>query len=100
LPNFIARVKPSIDGIADALGIDDTHFENIWPLRFGPVIKGGRVRVCVASDRYWQQRLISRVSGAIALASDGKNVSLGDAAIAAIDAYEATYTIPETINGG
>lgn len=39
--NFIARFKPFRDGIADALGVDDSRFRT--SAEFGDVIKGGRV---------------------------------------------------------
>lgn len=41
--NIIASLKASMDGIADALGIDDSKF--IPTYRFGDPVKGGEVRV-------------------------------------------------------
>lgn len=42
--NLIARMKAGMDGIADALGVDDSKFRLGKPLRAEP-IKGGNVRV-------------------------------------------------------
>lgn len=47
LPNAIAAMKPHIDGIADALGIDDSTFQNHWPVTFETAAKGGGVRVSI-----------------------------------------------------
>lgn len=44
LDNILAALKPSFDGIADALGIDDSKWETIWIVRC-PVDKPGRVIV-------------------------------------------------------
>jgi crossover junction endodeoxyribonuclease RusA len=43
LDNAIASFKASQDGIADALGIDDSNWAVSY--RFGEVVKGGRVIV-------------------------------------------------------
>ena len=39
--NFPARLKPLIDGIADALGVNDSRF--IPEYVFGDIYRGGRV---------------------------------------------------------
>lgn len=50
LPNAIAALKPAIDGIQDALGIDDTHFLNQWPEEFAEPVKDGKVIVTITSE--------------------------------------------------
>lgn len=47
LDNLLASMKPSIDGIAAALGIDDVIFRSIV-LRRGDVCGGGKVIVRIA----------------------------------------------------
>ena len=47
LPNAIAAMKPSIDGIQDAIQIDDRHFLNAFPEEFGESVKGGKVIVTI-----------------------------------------------------
>lgn len=47
LQNMPATQKAAIDGIADALGIDDKHFLISWPLAFGDVVAGGAVVVTI-----------------------------------------------------
>ena len=42
--NLMASVKSFLDGIADALGIDDSRFDLQAPV-IGPVVKNGRVVV-------------------------------------------------------
>lgn len=42
--NAIASLKPSFDGIAEALGINDQRFIP-QPVSFGPRIKGGSVSI-------------------------------------------------------
>jgi crossover junction endodeoxyribonuclease RusA len=46
LQNCIGSAKALIDGIADALGIDDSRFDVRYA--FGPVTKGGAVVVTIA----------------------------------------------------
>lgn len=43
IDNAIAALKASLDGIADALGMDDSLFRIEWPTTFGEVRKGGEV---------------------------------------------------------
>lgn len=43
IDNAFARCKALIDGIADAIGIDDTHF--IYQLARGEPLKGGAVEI-------------------------------------------------------
>lgn len=45
--NLIARMKAGIDGISDALGIDDKHF-TIGNIDIAPAVKGGMVRVHIS----------------------------------------------------
>jgi crossover junction endodeoxyribonuclease RusA len=45
--NVIGSCKAYIDGIADALGIDDSTFENHWPVQFDAVDVGGWIMVQV-----------------------------------------------------
>ena len=40
--NLLASLKSQLDGVAEALGIDDSRFEPIT-IRRGPVVKGGQV---------------------------------------------------------
>lgn len=58
LDNIQASMKASIDGIADALGVDDSAFEIEWPTHWGEVTKNGVVavfispaRLCMAAER-------------------------------------------------
>lgn len=44
LDNLLASMKPAFDGISQALGVDDQHFEPIT-LKRGDVVKGGCVIV-------------------------------------------------------
>lgn len=44
--NCVARAKSSFDGIADALGIDDSKFTTTY--RMGEPVKGGAVHVTIA----------------------------------------------------
>ena len=50
MSNAIAAVKSHQDGIADALGIDDSHFLNHYPVRFSGVVDGGQVVVVVTLE--------------------------------------------------
>lgn len=43
MANVIGALKASIDGIADALGIDDSQFLIRWPETFEQPVKGGKV---------------------------------------------------------
>jgi crossover junction endodeoxyribonuclease RusA len=45
LANVIGALKPHIDGIADAIGIDDSNFLIRWPEAFEAPVKGGRISV-------------------------------------------------------
>ena len=47
LQNMPATQKAAIDGIADALGIDDKHFLIAWPMAFESTVKGGAVVVTI-----------------------------------------------------
>lgn len=46
LDNLIASSKASCDGIADALGVDDSRFS--YSYRMGPVVAGGAVHVVIS----------------------------------------------------
>jgi len=43
MQNMPHTQKAAIDGIADALGMDDKHFACVWPVDFSEPVKGGRV---------------------------------------------------------
>lgn len=45
LQNMPHTQKAAIDGIADALGMDDKHFLCVWPVAFSEPVKGGLVAV-------------------------------------------------------
>lgn len=45
LQNMPATMKAAIDGIADAMGCDDSGFRCVWPETWGEPIKGGCVMV-------------------------------------------------------
>lgn len=45
LDNLIASMKPAADGIADAIGVDDSLFQTTY--RMGEPVKGGAVLVTV-----------------------------------------------------
>lgn len=47
MDNLIAAMKAANDGLADALGIDDSRFVTTY--RMGEVVKGGVVQVTVSS---------------------------------------------------
>lgn len=52
LQNLPATMKGHIDGIADALGVDDGTFKVLWPTEFGTVAdNGGSVLVVVRAIR-------------------------------------------------
>ncbi len=46
LDNCLASIKLGLDGIAEALGIDDRHFHPIT-IDWGEVVKGGRVDILI-----------------------------------------------------
>lgn len=48
--NVVASLKSAIDGIADALGVDDRTFETPV-ISFGEPIKGGLMRVTVSHSK-------------------------------------------------
>ncbi|MEW2911431.1 hypothetical protein [Leisingera sp. JC11] len=50
LQNMPSQMKPLIDGIADAMGVDDHGFRCLWPFEFGPVEKGGAVYVEIRGE--------------------------------------------------
>jgi crossover junction endodeoxyribonuclease RusA len=43
--NCIGALKAHIDGIAEAIGVDDSIILNSWPERFAPAQKGGAIKV-------------------------------------------------------
>lgn len=45
IDNAIASIKPLLDGLQDAWGIDDANFKITWPTEFSDVVKGGKVVV-------------------------------------------------------
>lgn len=45
LQNMPATAKAAIDGIADALGMDDSTFRIHWPTEWGEPVKGGCVLI-------------------------------------------------------
>ena len=47
--NLLARSKSQIDGIADALGMDDNTFT--FTFSVGPVVKGGSVKVEISEGK-------------------------------------------------
>lgn len=47
MQNMPHTQKAAIDGIADALGMDDKTFACVWPVEFSAPIKGGRVVVTI-----------------------------------------------------
>lgn len=47
--NLIASMKAATDGIADALGLDDSNFETTY--RMGDVVKGGAVLVTISEAK-------------------------------------------------
>jgi hypothetical protein len=51
LQNMPATQKAAIDGIADALGVDDAVFTVHWPTEWSEPIKGGSVVVQIAPSR-------------------------------------------------
>lgn len=48
--SFHQRIKPAIDGIADAMGCDDNGFRVHWPAEFGPVVKDGAVIITIGGE--------------------------------------------------
>lgn len=51
LQNQIAAIKPHLDGIADALNVDDSRFRIAWPVEFAEPVKGGAVLIVVTDFR-------------------------------------------------
>ncbi len=49
LDNCLAAIKGAIDGIADAIGIDDTNFRPIT-IDFGGVVRGGKIIIEINAD--------------------------------------------------
>lgn len=58
LQNAIGAAKALVDGIADALGIDDSKFECSYA--FGPVVKGGCVNVTISQIETGQEQFKRR----------------------------------------
>lgn len=50
MQNMPGQMKPLIDGIADAMGVDDHGFRCLWPVEFDPVEEGGAVLVEVKGE--------------------------------------------------
>lgn len=61
LQNMPHTMKAHIDGIADALGIDDKHFLCVWPMQFAEPVKGGLVVVTI--DNVEAVPLIGTING-------------------------------------
>ena len=49
--NLPATMKAAIDGIADAMRVDDVGFRCEFPTEFGPVEKGGAVYIELRKDQ-------------------------------------------------
>ena len=62
--NTVQSLKAHIDGIADALGVDDSTFRVRWPEAFDGVAKGGQVVVEVTTAQDESGRLDVRASAA------------------------------------
>ena len=43
--NLIGALKAHVDGIADAMGIDDSTFRHAWPETLSEPVKGGAIIV-------------------------------------------------------
>jgi crossover junction endodeoxyribonuclease RusA len=56
MANVIGALKASIDGIADALGIDDSQFLIRWPEAFEAPVKGGKVTFEIETGETNEQR--------------------------------------------
>lgn len=50
IPNVNAAMKAAVDGIADALGMDDSTFRYVWPDDFEEPAKGGAVLVEITTE--------------------------------------------------
>lgn len=50
LHNMPATQKAAIDGIAEAMGVDDQHFRVSWPEEWGAPAKGGEVVVWIRTE--------------------------------------------------
>ena len=48
--NMPATMKSGIDGIADAMGCDDSKFCCVWPTEFAQTVKGGCVLIHIKSS--------------------------------------------------
>lgn len=64
IQNMPGMLKASIDGIADALGVDDSTFRVRWPEAFDGVSKGGQVVVEVTTAVNESGRLDGETSAA------------------------------------
>lgn len=49
LHNMPETQKAAIDGIADAMGCDDSGFQCVWPVTWGDPVKGGAVVIEVTN---------------------------------------------------
>jgi crossover junction endodeoxyribonuclease RusA len=45
--NVIGALKAAVDGISDAIGVDDSRFRIVWPEAFAEPARGGLVRVAI-----------------------------------------------------
>jgi crossover junction endodeoxyribonuclease RusA len=62
MANVIGALKASIDGIADALGIDDSQFLIRWPEAFEQPVKGGKVIFEIETGETNEQRTTTKRS--------------------------------------
>jgi hypothetical protein len=53
LSNMPHTQKAAIDGIADALAMDDRHFLCLWPMQFSEPFKGGKVVIEIEDAAKW-----------------------------------------------
>jgi crossover junction endodeoxyribonuclease RusA len=56
MANVIGALKAHIDGIADALGIDDSQFLIRWPEAFEQPVEGGKVTFEIETGETNEQR--------------------------------------------
>jgi hypothetical protein len=48
--NTIAALKAHIDGISDALAVDDSKFRISWPDSFAEPVKGGKIIITITGE--------------------------------------------------
>ena len=59
LSNMPATQKAAIDGISDAMKVDDSQFRCVWPEVFSPILKPARVLIKVVIGEVMRDEIIA-----------------------------------------